>query len=249
MIAGSAVKIPLPRSGCDLQPRVAVALRATLSVESNSPQPRRGCVLFHTYPQRSRRAATLGWRSQPLRGARVEGYGPGAAHPGNSKLWLPTFLLFYAIITLAGMKLLVYLAFLVLGILSVRRVRWAYVTFVLLGLLYFPASVGFRLNPQPCELIPNMALAVYSLGNYQHIVLFVFFFLMTSAQFRMSQWSGYAWAAVACIAMGILVEVAQGITGIHHCRLRDLIPDAGGVVLGAGIVLLWNRMRRRPQPT
>lgn len=146
------------------------------------------------------------------------------------------------------MKLLVYLGFLVLGVLSLRGVRWAYVTFVLLGLLYFPASVGFRLNPQPCELVPDIQLAIYSLTNYAHIVLFVLFFLMTSAQFRMSQWSGYAWAAVACIAMGILVEVAEGISGIHHCRLRDLIPDAAAVVLGAGIVLLWNRMRGRPQP-
>jgi len=145
------------------------------------------------------------------------------------------------------MKLLVYLGFLVLGILSLRGLRWAYVTFVILGLLYFPASVGFQLNPQPCELVPNMALAVYSLGNYQHIVLFVLFFLMTSAQFRMSHWSGYAWAAVACIAMGILVEVAEGISGTHHCRLRDLIPDAAGVVIGAGIVFLWNRMRGRSQ--
>jgi hypothetical protein len=147
------------------------------------------------------------------------------------------------------MKLLVYLGFLVLGILSLRGVRWAYVTFVVLGLLYFPASLGFRLNPQPCELIPNISLAVYSLANYAHIVLFVLFFLMTSAQFRMSQWSGYAWAAVACIAMGTLVELAEGISGTHHCRLRDLIPDAAGVVIGAGIVFLWNRMRPRPQPT
>jgi VanZ family protein len=109
--------------------------------------------------------------------------------------------------------------------------------------------VGFRLNPQPCELTLNIPLAVYSLTNYAHIVLFVLFFLMTSAQFRISQWSGYAWAAVACIAMGILVEVAEGISGIHHCRVRDLIPDTAGVVLGAGIVLLWKRMRGRPQPT
>ena len=136
-----------------------------------------------------------------------------------------------------------------LGVLSLRGMRWAYVTFVLLGLLYFPASVGFRLNPQPCTLIPSMPLAVHSLTNYPHIVLFVLFFLMTSAQFRMSQWRGYAWAAVACIAMGLLVEAAQGISGKGHCRLRDLIPDAAGVVLGAGIVFLWNRMRRRPRVT
>jgi len=147
------------------------------------------------------------------------------------------------------MKILVYLGFLVLGILSFRGVRWAYVTFVILGLLYFPASVGFKINPQPCELIPNMALAIYSFGNYQHIVLFVLFFLMTSAQFRMSHWSGYAWAALACIAMGLFVEVSEGISGVHHCRLRDLIPDAAGIVIGAGIVFLWHRMRGRPQVT
>lgn len=145
------------------------------------------------------------------------------------------------------MKLLLFLGFLVLAILSFRGRRWAYVTFVILGLLYFPASVGFRINPQPCELIPNIPLAVYSLTNYKHIVLFVFFFLMTSAQFRMSHWSGYAWAAAACMAMGLLVELAEGISGNHHCRLRDLIPDAAGVVIGAGLFFVWNRMRgRRP---
>ena len=144
------------------------------------------------------------------------------------------------------MKLVVYLGFLVLGILSLRGVRWAYITFVLLGLLYFPASVGFRLNPQPCELTLNIPLAIYSLTNYAHIVLFVLFFLMTSAQFRMSHWSGFAWAALASITMGMLVELAEGVSGNHHCRLRDLIPDAYGIVLGAGIVYLWNRIRRRP---
>ena len=143
------------------------------------------------------------------------------------------------------MKLLVYLGFLVLGILSLRGVRWAYITFVLLGILYFPASVGFRLNPQPCELTPNIALAIYSLTNYAHIVLFALFFLMTSAQFRMYHWSAFGWAALAAITMGVLVELAEGISGKGHCRLRDLIPDTVGIMLGSGIVFLWNRIRRR----
>jgi hypothetical protein len=147
------------------------------------------------------------------------------------------------------MKLLLFLGFLALGILALRGKRWAYITYVVLGLLYFPVSVGFRLNPQPCELIPNIPLAIYSLANYGHIILFVWFFLMTSAQFPMSRWSGYAWATVACIAMGILVEVAQGISGNGHCRLRDLIPDSAGIVLGAGIVFLWNRIRGKPRVT
>src|SRR6267378_5003825 len=143
---------------------------------------------------------------------------------------------------LGAMKLLVYLGFLVLGILSFRRVRWAYITFVLLGLLCFPASVGFRLNPRPCELTLNIPLAIYSLTNYAHIVLFALFFLMTSAQLRMSNWSAFAWAALATIVMGLLVELAEGVTGKGHCRLRDLIPDAAGILFGAGIVLAWNRI-------
>ena len=143
------------------------------------------------------------------------------------------------------MKFLMYLGFVVLGILSLRGARWAYVTFVLLGLLYFPATVDFRINPRPCELAPNMALAIYSLRNYAHIVLFVLFFLMTSAQFRMSHWSGFAWAALASITMGALVELAEGISGNGHCRLRDLIPDAVGILLGCGIVFLWKRVRRK----
>jgi len=76
------------------------------------------------------------------------------------------------------MALLMFLGFLVLGILSLRGVRWAYITYVLLGLLYFPAGVGFRLDPQPCEVALSIPLAIHSLTNYAHLVLFVWFFLM-----------------------------------------------------------------------
>ena len=118
------------------------------------------------------------------------------------------------------MKVLVYLGFLVLGILAARGARWAYITFAVLGLLYFPASVGFHLHPQPCEGLPNIALAISSLGNWAHIVLFVFFFIMTSAQFDLSRWPGFVWAAAACVAMGILVEFAEGLSGVHHSHPR-----------------------------
>jgi|SRR5262249_46233990 len=144
------------------------------------------------------------------------------------------------------MKVFVYLGFLVLGILAARGALWAYITFVVLGILYFPASVGFHLHPHPCEGLPNTALAIYSLGNYAHIVLFVLFFIMTSAQFNMSHWSGFVWAVAACVAMGMLVEIAQGVSGAHHCRTRDLIPDSAGTMIGAGIVFLWNRIRLKP---
>jgi hypothetical protein len=146
------------------------------------------------------------------------------------------------------MKLLGFLGFLVLAILSLRGVRWAYVTYVVLGLLYFPVSVGFRLNPQPCESIPNLSLAIFSLTNYPHIVLFVLFFLMTISQFRTYTWSTFAWAAVAGIVMGALVELAEGISGSGHCRLRDLIPDTAGILLGSVIFLVWKKIRRGSQP-
>ena len=117
----------------------------------------------------------------------------------------------------------------------------------MLRLFYFPASVGFRFDPQPCELTFGISLAIHSLTNYAHIVLFALFFLMTSGQLRMSQWSASAWAAIATVAMGLLVELAQGLTGKGHCRMRDLIPDAIGILLGSAIVLCLNRIRRRLQ--
>jgi hypothetical protein len=147
------------------------------------------------------------------------------------------------------MKLVISLVFLALGVLSVRGVRWAYITFVLLGLLYFPASVGFRLDPQPCELAINIPLAIHSLTNYGHIVRFALFTVMTSAQFRSSNWSAFAWAAMAATVMGVLIEIDEGVTGKGHCRLRDMIPNAVGVLLGTVIVLLWNRLRRTPRPS
>jgi hypothetical protein len=147
------------------------------------------------------------------------------------------------------MWILVFLVFFVLGVLSLRGVRWAYVTFVLLGLLFFPVRVGFRLDPQPCELAINIPLAIHSLTNYAHIVLLALFFLMTSAQLHMSNWSAFAWAALATIVMGMMVELAEAVTGKGHCRLRDLIPDAAGILLGSVIVLVWNGIRNRPHPS
>jgi hypothetical protein len=146
------------------------------------------------------------------------------------------------------MQVAVFVVFFILGVLSLSGVRWAYVSFVVLGLLYFPARVGFRFNPQPCELAFDIPLAIHSLTNYPHIVLFALFFIMTIAQLRMPKWSAFAWAAVAGLIMGALVEIAEGVTGQGHCRSRDLIPDTAGILLGAALVLLWNRIRRRPFP-
>ncbi|HLL69904.1 MAG TPA: VanZ family protein [Pyrinomonadaceae bacterium] len=144
---------------------------------------------------------------------------------------------------------LLFLGFLALGVLSLRGVRWAFVAFVVLGLLYFPAKAGFRLDPNPCQLTFDISLAVHSLTNYGHMVLFALFFLMASAQFRMSNWPTFAWSALATLVMGALVEVAQGVSGAGNCRLRDLIPDTLGILIGSIIVLFLRRIGWSPNPT
>jgi hypothetical protein len=135
------------------------------------------------------------------------------------------------------------LVFLALSVLALRGNRWAYAAVVVLGLLFFPARVGFHLDPQPCELALDVPLALFSLTNYKHIVMFAWFFTLSRPQFRMSLKSALLWATVATVAMGVAVEAGEGITGRGHCRLRDLIPDAAGALLGMTIVLLWSGFR------
>ena len=136
-----------------------------------------------------------------------------------------------------------------LGLLALRGVRWAYAAFVALGLLYFPAEVGFRLSPRPCQLAFDSALAAHSLTNYAHIVLFALFFVMTYAQFRTPNRRAFIWSAAGAILMGALVEIAQGVTGEGNCRLRDLIPDGVGILVGSAVVLLLKRVGWKPRPT
>lgn len=135
--------------------------------------------------------------------------------------------------------------FLVLALLALYGVRWAYVTFVSLGLLFFPARVGFRIHPQPCELVVDIPLAIFSLTKYAHIALFAVFFVLTFVQFRRSNPSRWAWAALATVVMGVLVELAEGVSGTGHCRLRDLIPDSVAILPGAAIAWLWDDVRKR----
>jgi len=138
---------------------------------------------------------------------------------------------------------LIFPILLILAILALRGVRWAYATYVFLGLLYFPARVGFRMNPHACQLGIDLPLALFSLSNYPHVVLFAFFFVMTTAQFRTDTRSAFLWAGLMTLAMGTLVEIAEGITGRGNCRLRDLVPDAAGALLGTVTVLLWTKAR------
>lgn len=118
------------------------------------------------------------------------------------------------------------------------RVRWAYVAFVLLGLFYLPAVTGFRFNPQRCDIAFNEPVFTQSLSNYPHIILFCLFFLVTARQFRSFRWQSLVWSIGLTMAMGAAIEIAEGLSGLHHCKASDLVPDFIGAVLGATAVVL-----------
>jgi hypothetical protein len=130
-----------------------------------------------------------------------------------------------------------------LALLALRGKRWAYLAFVVLGLLYFPAQTHFRVHVPKCEqLIPTMRLVVLSLHNYAYIALFAGFYWVSWVQFR----KRVIWALLATLLVGALVEVAEGMTGRGHCRVRDLVPDAAGALGAALLLAVWSRLRRKP---
>lgn len=133
-----------------------------------------------------------------------------------------------------------------------RASRWTYCIVVPLSLLYFPFKSGFRVRPVACEWTFGWDLAIQSFRNIPHIVMFAVFFLLTWAQLPNKK-TAVLWSAVACFVMGFLVEVAEGATGIHNCRMRDLIPDMAGAAVGAVVILvaryltgLWLDRQERP---
>jgi len=133
-----------------------------------------------------------------------------------------------------------------LALIALRGKRWAYLAFVVLGLLYFPAQTHFRVHVPKCELlIPTMRPVVLSLHNYAFIALFAGFYWMSWVQFRKTE-ARVVWALLATLLVGALVEIAEGMTGRGHCRVRDLVPDAAGALGAALLLAVWSRLRRKP---
>lgn len=130
---------------------------------------------------------------------------------------------------------------------SLRVSRWTYGVVFPLSLLYFPLQSGFRVRPVRCEWTFDFALAVYSLRNFQHIAMFAVFFLLTMAQLPNVR-RAMAWSFGICLLMGFLVEIAEGATNVHHCRMRDLIPDMGGACLGALVIVSSRHIRPAVKP-
>src|SRR6266566_2454661 len=135
-----------------------------------------------------------------------------------------------------------------LALIALRGKRWAYLAFVVLGLLYFPAQTHFRVHAPKCEqLLPTMHVLVLSLHNYAYIALFAGVYWMSWVQFRRSDARG-VWALLATLLVGALVEIADGMTmtGRGHCRVRDLVPDAAGALGAALLLAVWSWLRRKP---
>jgi VanZ family protein len=82
----------------------------------------------------------------------------------------------------------------------------------------------------------SLGLAVHSLTNYKHIFLFTMFAVMTLAQFgNDDRWRFLKLAAVA-LGMTVVVETEQALLGVGHCRVRDIVPNAAGTLIGACII-------------
>jgi hypothetical protein len=86
------------------------------------------------------------------------------------------------------------------------------------------------------------SLLLFSLRNTPHIVLFAIFFVMTAVQLRATTPASFARAGAVTLIVGALVELAEGVSGSHNCRVRDLVPDAAGAVLGFMLVVAWIRV-------
>src|SRR5438552_3292887 len=132
-----------------------------------------------------------------------------------------------------------------LALIALRGKSWAYLAFVVLGLLYFPAQTHFRVHAPKCEqLLPTIQVLVLSLHDYAHIALFAGFYWMSWVQFRRSG-ARSVWALLATLLVGALVEIAEGMTGRGHCRVRDLVPDAAGAAGGVACRTARGRWARR----
>ena len=119
---------------------------------------------------------------------------------------------------------------------SLTTSRWVYGIVFPLSLLYFPIKAG-GVRPIQCQWTFDFKMAVYSLGNFPHMIGFAIFFVLTVAQLPNVK-RAIAWAFAASLVLGFLVEIAEGATGIHNCRMRDLIPDMAGACIGALVIVI-----------
>src|SRR3954468_4609526 len=129
----------------------------------------------------------------------------------------------------------------VLGVLAYQGKRWAFIALIALAIASFPVRSNFSFLYRPCEVGFDWSLAVYSLLNFNNVILFFAFFLMAAAQLPMQRPRHFVVAIAMTVAMGVIVEVSETMWGRGNCRVRDLIPDGLGALIGAGVVIVQSR--------
>jgi hypothetical protein len=129
----------------------------------------------------------------------------------------------------------------VLGVLAYQGKRWALIGLIALVIVSFPVRSNFSLLYRPCEVGFDWSLAVYSLHNFNNLILFFAFFLMVAAQLPMQRPRHFVVAIGMTVAMGVIVEVSETMWGRGNCRVRDLIPDVLGALIGVGVVMVRSR--------
>lgn len=132
-----------------------------------------------------------------------------------------------------------------LVILAFRGARWAYASYVAFAVTFLPARAGFQLGPFACETAVSVSSALFSLQNWKHIVLSAMVAMMTVVQFRERRAAAAGTAVAVTVALGLIAELEQGAFGQGHCRMRDLVPDLAGALLGALLLVSWQRYRDR----
>ncbi|MCM2257878.1 MAG: VanZ family protein [Vicinamibacteria bacterium] len=121
---------------------------------------------------------------------------------------------------------------------ALRGSRWAFAAYLVFAVAFLPARAGFQLAPFTCETEVSVASALFSLRNWKHIVLSAIVAMMTVAQFRERRGVAAGTAVAVTVVLGLIAELEQGAFARGHCRIRDLVPDFAGAVLGALVFVL-----------
>jgi VanZ family protein len=75
--------------------------------------------------------------------------------------------------------------------------------------------------------------------------------LITLLQFDRADRRTMTWSLVATLALGVLVELEEGMTRTGNCRITDVLPDLWGafvvMALVMGIVIVRSRAGLAPR--
>jgi VanZ family protein len=108
-----------------------------------------------------------------------------------------------------------------------------------------PARTGFHLTEPACDMRLTLHNVQLSLTKIPHVVLFGVFFLITALQFDRADRRTMTWSLVATLALGLLVELEEGMTRTGSCRITDVLPDLWGASIVMALVMAAVMVRNR----